>query len=377
MTRSKSRTLRGRAALEAFVDYLALRSGNSGAADALVGVGRRNGYANHQAILTFMGEIAKNRARYVYPNYGERMSIGQARFRPDHDEDEGTIGFGNRQITLDGIRIRMSASGVLVMSDRWADSVEFSTVAGAEFNDERAYGPDEWDLPGPVPPLVIDDAQVAAFSPRIALIVSQLLAIAPTDRAKAEREIYDYFDTHFDEYEDDRARPTIQWYASPKAALAAFIASGLEPLIFKRYLQDRPLLGFDLDVEVRLAGQKDNLRLALKNSLWLALGANLSSSIFDAMFKQAKAREFEHFGLARNIQLLAWYEFLEFNGVVLPENVRRFADFTRSVWLVFPANVIFAVERPTSVERTETGLTLVFADGYRLTSQTWEAPPSN
>lgn len=349
-----SRTLRGRAALNAFVDYLS-PSGN------------RNDYANHQAMLTFLDEIAKSRARYVYPDYGKRISIGQARFRPDQDEDEGTIGFGKRQITLNGIRVRISAAGVLVMSDRWADSIEFSTSADADFDDEDAYSPDEWDLPGPVPPLIIDEAQVAAFSPRIASLVSELLAISQTDRAKVECAICERFRSHTGYYEDGEAGPTIQWYASPHTALAAYKASGRDGLGLVQSLRDRPLSNFNRDVEVRLAGQADALRIALGNSVKLALGADPNERITDSMFREAGWRALHGIGLARDVELLAWYDFLEFNGVVLPEDVRLFSDLTRSVWLLFPTSVVFAVERPTAVERTATDLTFMFADGNALT----------
>ena len=142
MSRSLSRTLQGRAALDAFLSYLEPASRDQGPRTELRGHSSRSSFVNHQAVLSFLDDLVARKARHVYLGNGERLLLSQAKFRPkqgdpDIDGDEGTFGFGDWRISLDGIRIRMSGQGILEMADRWGDSVAFGSTA----DEGQIHGP--------------------------------------------------------------------------------------------------------------------------------------------------------------------------------------------------------------------------------------------
>lgn len=140
MSRVLSRTLRGRAALDSFRAWLA-------AGGRLATIGRRtpDDDANHEAVTAFLSDLAQHGAKRVWleqlswHDQQPSLPLGTARFRPkqgdpETDGDEGTVGFGDHRISLDGLRARITAPGILEMADRWGDSVAFATSPDADFS---------------------------------------------------------------------------------------------------------------------------------------------------------------------------------------------------------------------------------------------------
>lgn len=140
MSRVLSRTLRGRAALDAFRAWLA-------AGGHLATSNRRtpDDDANYEAVTAFLTDLAQRGAKRVWLeqlSWHEQqpsLPLRSARFRPkqgdpDTDGDEGTAGFGAHRISLDGLRARITAPGILEMADRWGDSVAFATSSDADFS---------------------------------------------------------------------------------------------------------------------------------------------------------------------------------------------------------------------------------------------------
>lgn len=370
MNRSLSRTLRGRAALDACLAYLAPASRDWGPSGKLPSAAQRNSYANHQAVKSFLAELGAKKARHVYLADGERLPLGHARFRPskgdpDIDGDEGTFGFGNSRISLDGIRIRMSAQGVLEMADRWGDSAVFGTAADAAF-EATLWETDEWDLPAAVQPVVVCGAQVTAFTPQITALVSHFFEVAPTDRISAEKAIHDHYKRTTGIYEVNGTGPIIRWCSSPAAALAAFRESGRMASGWTKSLRDSALFGFNQEIDVRLGDQVTSLRRQLGAAVAQAIGGDLDGMLADAIFEKAGHWAFARLGIGHDIELLAWYKLLEFNGIVLPADVHSFCEMTRSAWLLFPSDTVFAVERPTAIERNVDGIVLIFSDREKL-----------
>ena len=127
MSRVLSRTLRGHAALRAAIAWFETESTTS-----------------YDALILFLDDLRARGSRRVYEekfDWEERQvsyTLGEARFRPklgdpDIDGDEGTFGFGDRQVSLDGTKLKIKAPGVLEMVDRWADCAVFGTHTSALF----------------------------------------------------------------------------------------------------------------------------------------------------------------------------------------------------------------------------------------------------
>ena len=383
MTRSRSRTLRGQAALGAAVDWFGPPAERP---EGLRGIPARNSHANREAILAFLADLKARGSRRVYqrpdPFDGSQESdpLGAARFRPligdpDIDGDEGCFGFGDRRITMDGVRIRMSAPGVIEMADRWGDDAMFGSHANASF-DKTVWDTDEWDLPAPVLPLQLPADAVERFAPRATAIAADLLAARSTDRAAAAAAIV----AHWSACRPYSHPPPVVWFASPGAALDARSAEGVGSGNLRRDLRDLALFAFDQEATVKLNGSdvacghsvwNKGRGTAIRESVWRLTGTSLGLDTQRAMLDLIVARGvwlgFDYIGLIADHERLAFYEFLLANGAELSETAATFCAMIRSVWLLFPTPAkIYAVDRPTKVIVEEEGLMLVFSDDDRL-----------
>lgn len=361
-----ARTLRGKAALEAIVEYLAPTNGDWGPPDALRGRTRAD-YANHQAISSFLAELRAKGSRRIYLESGEALPLSQARFRPikgdPETDDEGTIGFGSSRISIDGIRIRMSAPGVLEMADRWGDSCTFGTSADAQF-EETLWETDEWDLSEPVPPLAIDQNQVEAFRFQSSEMAASLFETRVTDRAHAEAAIR----AHYANVGLIGAvPPTVNWFDGPNAAIEALGRDGSGGVGLTKSLRDRAVLQFEREITARLQGRRGALHEQVWQMVSRDIGADTLGAILRLVTDRRVQQAFGYLGLIAHYKHLAWYEFLRVSGVVLPDVIRSFCTMTAETWLLFPArDKVFAVERPVGIEAAGRSRVLLFANGDRL-----------
>lgn len=383
MTRSRSRTLRGHAALQAAVEWFGSPTDRP---EELRGVPARNDYANREAILAFLADMDARGSRRVYlrpsafDGTQDSVPLGSARFRPligdpDVDGDGGVFGFGRWGCSLEGVRIRMSAPGVLEMGDRWGDGESFGSHADAPF-DDTIWDTDGWDLPVPVQPLSIPASALEHFLPRVAAIAADVLATHPTDRATAGAAIAG----HMKACRPWSSPPPVTWFASPSAALDARSAAKTGYGNLKRDLRDRPLFSFDQETTVRLNGSAasyghsvwDKGRgTALRDAVWrlasAALGYDAHRAMLDMIIARGVQQGFDHMGLVADHPRLAFYEFLRANGADLSDIVATFATMTSAVWLMFPTpTMVFAVDRPVAAVANEEEIRLVFSDDSRL-----------
>lgn len=355
---SRQLTVRGHVALEAFVNYLAPVDGSWGSVEDLRGSSRYD-YANHQAIVSFLDELRGYGARRVYLEHGESVPVSRARFRcpgeaPAIPSQAGVFGFGTTTISLFGTRARMSASGVLSISDAWGDTICFGTSSDAAFA-ETEIELDEWDLPAPVPPLVIPDEAIQQFKPQAAAIAATLLATHPTDRARAEAAI----GAHWRACRYMGTVPEIRWFASPSQAISALRGSGG----LRKTMRDRALRDFDVEVAVRLQAGNS----VAEDDIWkiadAPLNCRVSYAVRDTIYASKVNAAREYLGIISDYRKLNWYVFLKSCGVNLPDVVASFCTMTAETWLIFPTyEVILAVERPRAVELNDEDCTLVFAN---------------
>lgn len=383
MTRSRSRTLRGHAALRAAVDWFGPPAERP---EELRGVPARNDHANREAVLAFLADLKARRSRRVYCSkfaWEEKQAsypLGEARFRPlvgnpDSDGDGGVFGFGPVGTTLEGIRIRISAPGVLEISDRWGDGASFGSHVDAPF-DDTMWDTDEWDLPAPVPPLPLPIDAVERFAPRAKAIAADVTDPDSTDHAAAEAAIA----AHWKACRPWSDPPPITWFASPGAALDALSTAKTGYGNIKRNLRDRPLFNFDEETTVRLNGsgaacghavRNKGRGTAVREAVWRLTGASLEHDTQRAMLDMVVARGvqpgFDYMGLIADHARLAFYEFLRANGADLSDIAATFCAMTSSVWLLIPApTMIYAVDRPVAAVADEGGLLLLFSDDVRL-----------
>ena len=367
MSRSMSTTLRGKSALDALAAYFAPASGDWGEPEELRGRSRDN-YANHQAVSTFLRELFEKRSRHVYLEDGERIPLGRARFRPyqgdpDVNGDEGTVGFHPYTISLDGIRIRISAPGVLEMADRWGDAAGFGTSPDAAF-DQANWETDEWDLPEPIMPLAIKNIQERTLKKYASSLSARLLDPGPTNRQCAELAIVNHYRSVFSSADV----PKIYWFNGPESAISALPLEGKGGLGNRKTLRDRALMKFDMESTVQLLGEKDKLRDDLNNLISNGMNYDLDEALLQLVINGNRQDAYSKMGLATDYFLLAWYETLQLRGVKLPEVVLSFMQMTNETWLLFPMrHAIHAVERPVSIKTTKEGIRLVgFSNGESL-----------
>lgn len=383
MTRSRSRTLRGYAALRAAVEWFGTPAERP---EDLRGVPARNAHANREAILAFLADLRARGSRRVYrrpdpsDQTQESFPLAAARFRPlvgdpDIDGDSGVFGFGPWGANLEGIRVRMSAAGVLEMADRWGDNAMLGSHADAPF-DDTVWDTDEWDLPAPVPPLHVPADAVERFTPRAVAIAADILATHPTDRAAANAAIA----AHFKACRPWSDPPPVSWFASPVAALDALSAAKAGWGNLERDLRDGPLFDFDQETTVRLNGSVaacghavwyKGRGTAVRDAVWRLTGASVGHDTQRAMLDMIIARGvqpgFNYMGLIADHARLAFYEFLRSNGADLSNIAATFCAMTSSVWLMFPApTMIYAVERPLAAVADEGGVLLHFSDDGSL-----------
>lgn len=375
--------LRGHAALRAAIDWFGPPAESP---EDLRGVPARNDHANREAILAFLADLKVRRSRRVYrrpdpvDKSQESVPLAAARFRPligdpDIDGDGGVFGFGPWGTSLEGVRIRMSATGVLEMADRWGDDAMFGSHANAPF-DDTVWDTDEWDLPAPVPPLHIPSGAVERFAPRAAAIAADILATHPTDRAAAAAAIV----AHLKACHPWSDPPPVLWFASPDAALDALSAAKTGYGNLKRDLRDRPLFDFDQETTVRLNGSlavcghavwHKGRGTAVQDAVWRLTGASLGYDTQRAMLDMIVARGiqpgFDYMGLIADHARLAFYEFLRASGADLSDIATTFCAMTSSVWLMFPTRtMIYAVDRPVAAVADDVELLLLFSDDNRL-----------
>lgn len=367
MTRSLSRTLHGRAALDAFTAYLALKVPDQRPPDELRGQDRSD-YANYQAVLTFVAELASMGARHVYLESGERVPLGQARFRPyqgdpDIDGDEGTVGFHPWTVSLDGIRVRMSAPGVLEMADRWGDSAKFGTSKQAPFGAAH-WETDVWDLPAPVAPLFIGELREPTLTKYASTMAQKLFETAPTDRQRAELTIASYYQTVWCSSE----APKVYWFSGPSAAIQAMGPYNSGGGSYSKTMRERALMSFDMEITARLQGKRDYLKSEIYKAISGAVKYDVWETILDLVVTSKVQGAFNRMGLIVDYDLVGWYEMLQYEGAKLPEVVISFIEMTREAWLMFPArDAVYAVERPVSREETGRGTQrLRFSNGEVL-----------
>lgn len=367
MSRSMSTTLRGKSALDALAAYFAPASGGWGEPEELRGRSRDD-YANHQAVSTFLRELFEKRSRHVYLEDGERIPLGRARFRPyqgdpDVNGDEGTVGFHPYTISLDGIRIRISAPGVIEMADRWGDAAGFGTSADAAF-DQANWETDEWDLPAPVMPLAIKSIQEEALKRYASSLASRLFDPGPTNRHCAELAIVNHYRAVFSSADV----PQICWFNGPEAAIAALSPDGRGGLGNRKTLRDRALMKFDMESTVQLLGKKDELRNVVNRIITDEIYFDFDGALLELVISGKRQDSLSIMGLAADYSLLAWYETLHLRGVKLPKVVLSFMQMTNETWLMFPMrHAIHAVERPVSIKTTKEGNRLVgFSNGESL-----------
>lgn len=383
MTRSRSRTLRGHAALRAAVDWFGLPAERP---DDLRGVYARNDHANREAILAFLADLKARGSRRVYrrpdpfDETQDSVPLAATRFRPlvgepDIDGDGGVFGFGPWGTSLEGVRIRMSATGVLEMADRWGDDAMLGSHADAPF-DDTVWDTDEWDLPAPVAPLHVPADAVERFAPRAAAIAANILATHPTDRGTAGAAIA----AHLKACRPWSDPPPVTWFASPGAAFDALSAANARYGNLKRDLRDRPLFEFDQETTVRLNGSvatcghavlKKGRGAAVRDAVWRLTGASLRHDTQRTMLDMIVARGvqsgFDYMGLIADHARLTFYEFLRANGAELSDTAATFCAMTSSVWLMFPApTMIYAVDRPMAAVADQGEITLIFSDDDRL-----------
>ena len=361
-------TVRGYAALEAFVNYLAPASGRWGPPEKLRGVPSRNGYANHQAIVYFLDELRGSGTRRVHLEDGETVPLSRARFRspgenPDLSSQEGVFGFGKTAIGLYGTRARMSAPGVLEIADGWGDSVRFGTSAEAAFTD-TVWESDEWDLPAPVPPIIVPEGAVERFKPRAAAITASLLTTHLTDHTAADAAIRAHWRAcHYRE-----TVPEVRWFAGPDEAITALRDFDARASGLKKTLRDRALMHFDFEVTARFKGRGSSMKDAIWQIAEAPLRYDVRSAVLDRIVARRVQPAFDYLGLVSDFQRLAWYRFLQSFNVGLPEVVATFCAMTAETWLLFPTpDVVFAVERPAASELNDRECALVFANADCLT----------
>lgn len=360
-------TVRGYAALDAFLKHLGPDNGDWGKAINLRGATARNGYANHQAVACFIEELKVNNRRSVYVETGETVPISLARFRkpgnnPDIPAQEGVFGFGKVALGLYGTRARISAPGILEIADAWGDSVRFGTSSAAAF-ENTVWETDQWDLPEPVPSLTISSEMVAVFKIQGSIVSKSALSPREDDRDLA----YAAIAAHWKACHYRSCAPEVRWFPSPDAAL---IALSKEPAFIgglKKTLRDRALMDFDFELAARLNGQVFDAKDAVFQLAAASVGHDTQMAILDRVVASQVHAGFNFMGLFTDYPRLIWYQFLRGQGVHLPDVVSTFCDMTSTAWLIFPTpDVVFAAERPRSVEQSETTYTLVFSDGDRL-----------
>lgn len=93
--------------------------------------------ADHTAVAAFLAKVKDCGARRVWlepvicEDQPKALSLGMARFRPKQEDpdiggDEGTVGFGEHRISLDGLHAWLNPAETLKLADRWGDSVVFA-----------------------------------------------------------------------------------------------------------------------------------------------------------------------------------------------------------------------------------------------------------
>lgn len=383
MSRHRSRTLRGHAAIRAALDWFGPPAARP---EELRGVPSRNDYANREAILAFLADLKARGSRRVYrrpdPFDGTQESypLAAARFRrligdPDIDGDGGVFGFGPWGSSLEGVRIRLSAPGVLEMADRWGDDAMFGSHADAPFED-TVWDTDKWDLPAPVPPLPLPVNAVDRFAPRAATIAAEVIAAGRTDRTAAGAAIA----AHWKACRPYSDPPPVSWFASPGAALDALSATKAGYGNLRRDLRDRSLFAFDQEATVRLNVSDavcghgvwhKGRGTAIRDAVWRLTDASLrldtQRGMLDLVLARGVQPGFDYMGLIADHARLAFYAFLRVNGAALSDPAATFCAMTSAVWLMFPTPAnIYAVDRPVAAEAAGSGLTLLFADSGRL-----------